>query len=300
MELVLLQGVSPERIIFANPCKKVSDLEYAQKTGVRKVTFDNEAELYKIREWLPDAELVLRCRVSDSSASYSLSAKFGATMATSARLLQCAKSLGLSVIGTSFHIGSNAKDPTTFDNAIQSCRELFDTGLCMGHDMRLLDIGGGFSTQIFDAMARVIRESVDKYFRDIAVEIVAEPGRLFVAGALTLACGIIGRRDAVENTEDKERRHMIYLNDGVYGTFISNLFEPGPQPMVLRASGVFYPRRSEDRYEEYTIWGPTCDGTDCVARSVALPTSLVVDDWIYFPHMGGKSFPLTTLVFNII
>ncbi|KAF7536968.1 hypothetical protein G7054_g4074 [Neopestalotiopsis clavispora] len=285
---LLPKGAAPENIIFANPCKKTSDLQYAQKVGVRKVTFDNEAELHKIRQWLPDAELVLRCRASDPSASYNLCSKFGATTAASVRLLRSAKHLGLSVIGVSFHIGSNAKDPLAFNEAIQTCRELFETGLDIGHEMHLLDIGGGFSTQSFDAMARVIRESLDRHFCGIAVEVVAEPGRLLVAGALTLACGIIGRRDALEHTEDKEGRHMIYLNDGVYGTFICNLFEPGPQPKVLRASGAFYPPQSADKYENYTIWGPTCDGTDCIAESVALPGSLTIDDWLYFPSMGGE------------
>ncbi|RHZ61394.1 hypothetical protein CDV55_104468 [Aspergillus turcosus] len=290
IELVISQGVAPERIIFANPCKKVSDLEYAQQSGVKKVTFDNVAELHKIRQWLPDAQLILRLSASDPSASYSLDTKFGASSETALKLLQCAKSLDLSVVGVSFHIGSNAKDPTAFDKAIQNSRDVFDAGLRIGHDMNLLDIGGGFSAHRFDAMASSIRQCISRYFCDINVEIVAEPGRYFVAGALTLACGIIGRRDAAENDEDKESRHMIYLNDGVYGTFLCNIFEPGPQPKILRASGEFYPLDSKDEHERYTIWGPTCDGTDCVAQSVALPKSLVIDDWLYFPDMGGEFF----------
>ncbi|KAJ5160937.1 uncharacterized protein N7482_007941 [Penicillium canariense] len=286
MELVLSNGAAPERIIFANPCKKISDLEYAQRSGVRRMTFDNEAELHKIRQWLPDAQLILRCLASDPSATYSLGSKFGASSATSVKLLQCAKSLGLSVMGVSFHIGSNAKDPTAFDKAIQNARDVFDAGRRIGHDMHLLDIGGGFSAHSFDAMAKSIRLSIGRYFCGINVELVAEPGRYFAAGALTLACGIIGRRDATENDEDKESRHMIYINDGVYGTFLCNIFEPGPQPKILRASGEFYPLDSEDEDETYTIWGPTCDGTDCIAESVALPKSLAIDDWLYFPNMG--------------
>jgi ornithine decarboxylase len=168
--------------------------------------------------------------------------------------------------------------------------------------MNLLDIGGGFSAHRFNAMASSIRQSIGRYFCGVNVEVVAEPGRYFVAGALTLACGIIGRRDAAENDEDKESRHMIYLNDGVYGTFLCNIFEPGPQPKVLRASGEFYPLHSEDEYEKYTIWGPTCDGTDCVAQSVALPKSLVIGDWLYFPDMGGEFLPrgLTLSMFYVV
>jgi len=295
MELVMSQGVAPGRVIFANPCKKRSDLEFARKYGVRKMTFDNEAELHKIWHLFPDAQLILRCLASDPSATYSLGSKFGASSATSIRLLKCAKSLGLCVVGISFHIGSDAKDPTAFERSIQSSRDVFNDGLRIGHDMRLLDIGGGFSAYSFDAMASSIRQSISRHFCDIDIEIVAEPGRYFAAGTLTLACGIIGRRDAAENNEGKESRRMLYLNDGVYGTFLCNIFEPGPQPKILCASGEFYPPDSGDGYETYTIWGPTCDGTDCVAESVALPTSLSIDDWLYFPDMGGECFRLMPL-----
>lgn len=292
MKLVMSQGVEPERIIFANPCKKMSDLEFARQSGVRKMTFDNKAELHKIRQWFPNAQLILRISASDPSATYSLGSKFGASSSTSVKLLEYAKCLGVSVIGVSFHIGSNAKDPTAFDKAIQNSREVFDAGQRIGHEMRLLDIGGGFSTHSFVPMASSIRQSFERYFSGINVEIMAEPGRYFAAGALTVACAVIGRRDATENNEDQESRHMIYLNDGVYGTFLCNIFEPGPQPKILRASGKFYPLDSEGEYDRYTVWGPTCDGTDCVAQSVALPKSLEVDDWLYFPDMGGRfSFP---------
>lgn len=256
---MMSQGVTPEKIIFANPCKKISDLEFAQQYGVTKMTFDNEAELHKIQKWFPDARLILRCLASDPSATYSLDSKFGTSSVTSVRLLQCAKSLGLPVVGVSFHIGSNAKDTTAFDNAIRNSRNVFDSGLRIGHNMHLLDIGGGFSASCFGAMASSIQHALDRYFCDIDVHIVAEPGRYFAAGTLTLACGTIGRRDAAENDEAKESRHMLYLNDGVYGTFLCNIFEPGPQPKVLRASGQFHPLDSKDGHEKYTIWGPTCD-----------------------------------------
>lgn len=288
IEAVLAHGASPEKIIFANPCKKISDLKYAQQVGVKKMTFDNVAELHKIKQLIPDAKLILRVVASDPSATYLLGAKYGASLATSTKLLQSAKSLGLSIVGVSFHIGSDAKDPTSFDRAIRVSREVFDFGLDAGHDMRLLDIGGGFSGHNFDLMAASVRQSIKRYFHDINVEVVAEPGRYLVWSCLSVACGIIGRRDAVENEQDNENRHMIYLNDGVYGIFLSNIFEIGPQPKPLRVSGVFYPPDAESEYAKYTIWGPTCDEIDCVIKSAALPSSLTVDDWIYFPDMGGK------------
>ena len=56
MRDVLALGVSPERIIFANPCKVVSHLKYAASSGVKKMTFDNEEELLKVKKYFPDAK----------------------------------------------------------------------------------------------------------------------------------------------------------------------------------------------------------------------------------------------------
>ncbi len=56
IEKVLGLGVSPERIIFANPCKIISHLKYAAKCGVKKMTFDRKNELYKVQQYFNDAE----------------------------------------------------------------------------------------------------------------------------------------------------------------------------------------------------------------------------------------------------
>ena len=47
---ILNLGVSPNRIIYAHPCKQISHLKYAASNGVSMMTFDNEAEIHKIKE----------------------------------------------------------------------------------------------------------------------------------------------------------------------------------------------------------------------------------------------------------
>lgn len=48
IELVQSIGVTPENIIYANPCKQISQIKYAAKNGVQMMTFDNEVELSKV------------------------------------------------------------------------------------------------------------------------------------------------------------------------------------------------------------------------------------------------------------
>lgn len=49
-------GVPSSRIIFANPTKPASHLNYAAATGVDTMTFDSEFELYKVQKLYPDAK----------------------------------------------------------------------------------------------------------------------------------------------------------------------------------------------------------------------------------------------------
>ena len=58
IQLVQGLGVSPERIIYANPCKQVSQIKYAASSGVQMMTFDSEIELMKVVRAHPKATLV--------------------------------------------------------------------------------------------------------------------------------------------------------------------------------------------------------------------------------------------------
>lgn len=66
--VVSRMGVSPDRVIFANPCKRPADIALARKLGVERTTFDTECELLKIAATYPSAGCVLRLRCDDAGA----------------------------------------------------------------------------------------------------------------------------------------------------------------------------------------------------------------------------------------
>ena len=105
MGTILSLGVDPSRIMFANPCKNSSAVALANRSGVRKMAFDNRDELYKIKCFCPDAELYLRIFASDDSAIVALGDKFGASIGSTQALLERAWELDLNVVGVSFHVG---------------------------------------------------------------------------------------------------------------------------------------------------------------------------------------------------
>lgn len=227
IQRVLDLGVSPHRIIFANPCKQASYIKYAYKVGVDYMTFDNELELYKIKEHHPRAKCVLRIITNDEDAVCRFSMKFGADMETSLKLIETAVDLGLDLVGVSFHVGSGQMSPRAFTEAIKNARELFDYAReTFGLKFHLLDLGGGYpgsseSGDFFSLIAREINLALDKHFPaeffaalngtdddERKFRIIAEPGRYYACSAFTLCVNVIAKRvmtqSATQQKLDKE------------------------------------------------------------------------------------------------
>ncbi|XP_073530260.1 ornithine decarboxylase isoform X2 [Phyllobates terribilis] len=295
IQLVQSIGVPPERIIYANPCKQVSQIKYAASSGVEKMTFDSEVELMKVARNHPNAKLVLRIATDDSKAVCRLSVKFGATLKMSRTLLERAKELNVEIIGVSFHVGSGCTDPQTFVQAVSDARCVFDMGEELGFNMHLLDIGGGFpgSEDVklkFEEVTSVINPALDKYFPvDSKVKIIAEPGRYYVASAFTLAVNIIAKKVMVteqtgsddEDDSSCDKTLMYYVNDGVYGSFNCILYDHAHVKPVLQKKP-----KMDEKYYSSSIWGPTCDGLDRIVERFDLP-ELQVGDWMLFENMGA-------------
>ena len=246
------------------------------------MTFDNADELYKTKALFPEAELFLRILTDDSSSLCRLSLKFGASLDSTEELLKLANSLGLNVVGVSFHVGSGASDPQSFVKAVRDSRTVFDQAASIGYHLRTLDVGGGFSSDTFEEMASVLSEALDEHFPP-HVRIIGEPGRYYVASAFTLACNVIARRD-MQDPATGETSYMLYLNDGVYGNFSSIIFDhQNPVPRILSIAN----RAFKQRPTEYSVWGPTCDGIDRITDSITFHQLLDVGDWLYFEEMGA-------------
>ncbi|XP_058155609.1 LOW QUALITY PROTEIN: ornithine decarboxylase-like [Dasypus novemcinctus] len=300
IQLVQSLGVPPERIIYANPCKQVSQIMYAANNGVEMMTFDSEVGLMKVARVHPKAKLVLWIATNDSKAVCHLSVKFGTTHKTSRLLLEWAKELDIDVFDVSFHVGSGCTDPETFAQttaatAISDARCVFDMGAEVGFSIYLLDIGGGFPRSDdmklkFEELTSVMNPALDKYFPlDSGMRIIAEPGRYYVASAFTLAVNIIAKKKIVfkeqigsdDEDESSEQTFMYYVNDGVYGSFNCILYDHAHvRPLLQKRS------KPDEKYYSSSIWGPMCDGLDGIVECCGLP-EMHVGDWMLFENMGA-------------
>ena len=302
MQAVLDLGVPASRIVYANPCKQPSHVRFARDKGVALTVADSEAELRKVAEHHPGGELLLRLAVDDSQATCVMSCKYGAPLGEMPALLATAMELGLTVRGVSFHVGSGCFAPDAYAAAVDRAAAVFELAEASGLKMDVLDIGGGFpgrdtAALSFADIAASLRPALARHFPPSSgVQLIAEPGRYLVAQSHTLAVNVIGKKRA-PTTAELPAHDMYFVNDGLYGSFNCVLYDhaqpdvrvlpPAAEAPAAGAAAVAVEAAVEAAVEEpCSIWGPTCDGLDCIAKEAKLP-ELQVGDWLYYDDMGA-------------
>lgn len=283
-----LDNVS-NRIVFANPCKTPSALGYARSLGIELMTFDCVGELEKISVCYPEALLLLRIAVKDSTALCPLSSKYGAKAGEITTLLEAAKRLGLNLVGVAFHVGSGCTNVNAYVEAIRMSKWIFKFARHYGMYLNVLDIGGGFPghddeapitfMQIADAIRPLIEPMVAG-----GVRVIAEPGRYFVTSAYTLATEVVLAR----NPRDVP---CYFLSDGVLGSFRDAMLlnVKYPAKVLLRKEAMGH----DDQQKPCNLYGPTREVFDVVGREVSLPT-LSRGDWLFFENMGAYTISLSS------
>jgi len=199
----------------------------------------------------------------------------------------------------------------------------------------------GDAPRRFPDIARQLAPTLDQLFpAKSGVRIVAEPGRYLVHSSCTLMANIIGRRITsvpIDESDAMQETIRYYINEGVYGSFNNIIYDHAHvdgfpvrkiskmEEVRERLSKLLQRRASsdpvgdagddidvkgefvenfDDVYES-SVWGPTCDGLDCVLRNKFLPR-LETGDWICFPNMGAytvaaaavfNGFPFATKIY---
>ena len=183
--------------------------------------------------------------------------------------------------------GTGATDPEALVTAIQHAKTAFTIAKTSGFHLTTLDIGGGFQDSNFEMMAETVRKTIDLEFPN-GVRTIAEPGRFYARSSFTLVSRVISRRRRIGSFIGKQP-DMLYQNDGVFGNFMNALVEKEIMvPSLIRT----LPNAGEDlkadsREHTYSIWGPTCDSTDCVAREARFDSEVKIGDWLKYSNMGG-------------
>lgn len=265
-----------DKIVYANPIKPEETLRALDRYRPL-VTYDNRAELAKIKAHAPHAGLALRLRVPNTGSMVELSSKFGCDPGEAVDLVDEAFRMGLVVEGLSFHVGSQCTNFENFVQALNMAAAVRNEALARGHEIKILDIGGGFPVA-YDRHVKPISVLARKVNAEIArlfppdIEILAEPGRYLVATAATSVARVIGK--AV-----RDGKPCYYIDDSVYHTYSGIIFDHCQYAVKAFRRGPT---------EISAVFGQTCDGLDTISRSESLP-ALEIGDLVYSENIGAYS-----------
>lgn len=268
-------GVEGEHLIYANPVKTTGGLQACRECGVSKMTFDSASEIEKIRAICPDATVLLRLRIDNSSAHVDLNKKFGAAREHALDLMLKAKEAGLDMAGIAFHVGSQTVSADPYLHGLDIARELFEEAAAAGLKLRILDIGGGFPIPEpkvrfnLPEMLKQINARLDEDFPGI--DVWAEPGRYICGTAVNLITSVIG-------VNERGGQPWYFLDEGLYGTFSGVIFDQWDFKLISFKEG-------EERVAA-TFAGPSCDSLDIMFRG-KMTVPLEVGDLLLVPSCGA-------------
>lgn len=276
IDSVMNLGICPSRILYANPCKRMKDIEYALDNGVTMTTLDSIYEVDKIAEMCGSKmNAILRVYASDPHAQCPLSNKFGAHTKEWLAIIQRMAETGVPMVGVSFHVGSGACTPEAFENAISTARDCIHMAISMGMRPSIVDIGGGFVPSTFETIGTIVSRALDTHFpSESGFTLIAEPGRLIAERAAHLMVPVIGKKINGDGFQ-------YCISDGMYGSFNCMMYDNAqpPQPILMSEASLNFLLPSK-------ITGPTCDSIDSMYESIQLP-ELDIGDWMLFPNMGA-------------
>ena len=299
LDRVLDCGVDANRISYGNTIKKAQHIKYAYEKGVRLYATDSEADLKNIATYAPGSNVFVRILVEGSdTAEWPLSRKFGCDPAMATDLLIQARDLGLVPYGVSFHVGSQQKSVTVWNDALLMVKDIFDQLLNeQGIKLQMINLGGGFPARYLSDVnpikeyAEAVKQYlVDGYGVDDMPEIILEPGRSLAAssGVLVSEVVLISRKSHDDTTR------WVYTDVGLFQGLIETLGEAIKYP-------VYTPKMERSiNSGKVVLAGPTCDSADIMYEETnyQLPEELEIGDQIFWLATGAYTNSYSSIEFN--
>ncbi|MGA3302407.1 MAG: type III PLP-dependent enzyme [Methylovirgula sp.] len=294
IEQVLAAGASPDRISYGNTIKKEQDIARAFALGIRLFAVDCEAEVEKIARAAPGSKVFCRLLCDNSGAEWPLSRKFGCVPAMAARVLELAHRLGLVAYGLSFHVGSQQRNPKSWDASLKASAAIFRDLAERGITLQMVNLGGGFPTKYLKDVpavktyAQAIFRALRKHFGNRIPETIIEPGRGMVGNAGIIEAEVV----LISKKADDDPVRWVYLDIGKFNGLAETMDE------MIR-----YPIKTpfdDDRMEPCVIAGPSCDSVDVLYEKepYLLPVSLEIGSKVLIEGTGAYTTTYSSVGFN--
>ncbi len=268
----LLAGIPANKILYSGVAKTTREMRFALQQDIFQFNIESEQELEILNEVAlsegkqaaiafrinPDIDARTHAKISTGKASN----KFGISWTRAHKAYARAAELpGIKVQGIDIHIGSQLTELEPFGAAFRCLAELTAELRGQGHDISVLDIGGGLGIDYGDGEPPP--PSIDDYaalandiLGHLGCRILVEPGRSLVGDAGILLSRVIYLKDG-------EKDHFLIIDAGMNDLL---------RPSMYDAFHEIVPCRLDDKEScLYQVVGPICETGDTFARDRKLP-----------------------------
>jgi len=268
----LRAGISASKIVFSGVAKTAREMRFALQQDIFQFNIESEQELEILNEVAlaegkqaaiafrinPDIDARTHAKISTGKASN----KFGIAWTRAHKAYARAAELpGIRVQGIDIHIGSQLTELAPFEQAFRCLAELTVELREQGHDISVLDIGGGLGIDYADGKPppppiAEYATLANNILGQLGCKILVEPGRSLVGNA-----GILLSR--VTYIKDGEKDHFLIIDAGMNDLL---------RPSMYDAFHEIVPCRPDDKEtREYQVVGPICETGDTFAHNRRLP-----------------------------
>jgi diaminopimelate decarboxylase len=262
-------GFSGTDMVFGGVGKRVDELEAALAEGVLMINVESESELRALSELAvargARAPVAIRVNPGIEAGGHAYTrtghykTKFGVAWEDAAALYELAARLdGIEPVGVDAHLGSQISSAEPYRQVLERLGELVRAIRARGHDVRYLDMGGGFGVPHEGGAGldvRAVGKAAAAVAGELGLTVFIEPGRWLVAPAGVLLARVLYVKKL------GERRFYVTdtgSNDLVRPSYYS-AYHPVEAVRRAPAAGVA------------DVVGPVCEAGDFLALGCPMP-----------------------------
>ena len=273
---VLAAGGNPQSVIFSGVGKRVEEIDFALKAGIKSFNVESASELNRLASRAGNlgkvAPVSLRVNPNVNAGTHPYIStglkenKFGVDINSALDLyLQAQADPNLDIFGIDCHIGSQITQPEPLLEALTHLLQLADELGRQGIPIRHIDLGGGMGIRYrdetpldFATYGSMVSQIVAK--RDI--EVLLEPGRSLTANAGVL----LARVEYLKPAQSPDAPNFAVVDTAMNDLIRPALYQAWHDVLPVRETTAQAPKI-------WDIVGPVCESGDFLAKGRSLGLS---------------------------
>ncbi len=259
-------GIPANKIVYSGVAKVESEIAYALTQGIFQFNVESEPELELISQVAtrlnttaaiafrinPDVCANTHAKISTGKAEN----KFGVPI-SKARIAynRAAELPNIKVQGVDVHIGSQLTQLAPFEEAYQRIAQLVADLKTDGHDISVIDIGGGLGITYSDEVIPSKQEyaAIAKaQLGHLNCKIVIEPGRSLLGNAGILVSSVV-------LVKTGEERQFLMLDAGMNDLIRPSMYDAHHEILAVNTSNT--------QQKIYDVVGPVCETGDTFSKN---------------------------------